>query len=208
MDPSESTSGIFAQCERPHDGSLSCRTGQTYQAPYEVLVPSCGNIPTHLSTFTERSIISQLAQADEKLGIQTQSVHPPELSSTDHIFGCTTASSRLVDGWDDPITRMHVCQWADQGILCGETIRGNKRNIALHLYRRHNIPLGAHKMQQECRWLNCSRVMQRESISRHIHTVHLRERARCSCGCGLFFARSDSLRRHLKKLPRAEANLA
>lgn len=206
--------GGFTQCEHRCDGLLSRRISQRCQLSCDLpFVSSCGAQSTHLPVFTERSGVrvhhtSELVQSDERY-IQAQSAPPSQLPSINNMSVCTTASSRLLGGWDDSATHgpgLHVCQWMDQGISCRDIIRGNKRDISLHLHKKHNIAPGAHKMLLECQWLNCSKVMRKESIFRHILAVHIGKKTRCNCGCGQFFSRNDSLRRHLKNA-RCRGNL-
>lgn len=209
--------GTITQCEHRCDGPLSCRISQrcplSCDLPFgQALVSLCGVQSTHLPIFNEPMNVrihhtSGLVQLDEKY-TQTQSAPPPQLPSN-NMSVCTAASSRLLSGWDDSVTRgpgMHVCQWMDQGIPCRDIIRGDKRDISLHLHKKHNIAPGAHKMPQNCQWLNCSKVMRKESIFRHILAVHLGKKTRCDCGCGQLFSRNDSLRRHLKNV-RCQGNL-
>ncbi|KAG1824038.1 hypothetical protein EV424DRAFT_1396664 [Suillus variegatus] len=54
-----------------------------------------------------------------------------------------------------------------------------------------------------CHWDGCGKEMQKESISRHIVTVHLSDKMKCG-SCGKQFTRSDSKLRHLKVSKRKE----
>ncbi|KAL4062893.1 hypothetical protein J3A83DRAFT_1498576 [Scleroderma citrinum] len=186
------------------------REAQAYKPPYDLLfnqtLPSaCWVEPNNPPVFAESRNactlpISRLEEVDETSGIQTWSAPPPQPHLTNNMSVFSTIPHPLGE-WDNLAVRapgLHVCQWVDEVKPCGAIIRGDKRDIASHLYERHDISPGLHKMQQQCRWLLCSKVMRKESILRHILAVHLRERARCSCGCGLSFARNDSLRRHLR----------
>ncbi|KAH7884776.1 hypothetical protein F5I97DRAFT_1892039 [Phlebopus sp. FC_14] len=93
-------------------------------------------------------------------------------------------------------SRSHYqCQWSEDGVTCGATLSGDKRDVLLHLYHRHNIKYGSEKLQQRCHWFQCRKTMKRESIPRHIVTVHIKEGVRCP-DCGSTFSREDALKRH------------
>ncbi|KAF8442273.1 hypothetical protein L210DRAFT_909913 [Boletus edulis BED1] len=95
-------------------------------------------------------------------------------------------------------TRNSHCQWLTMnGSSCDRLINADRRSVIEHLQRAHGIRTGEEKARQTCMWEGCSTILNKESLARHILAVHLKEKVHCP-ECGLFFAREDSLKRHLK----------
>lgn len=97
----------------------------------------------------------------------------------------------------DHQTRILACQWVTNGAPCGKPIMGDRRNVVEHMQHSHGIKPGEEKFRQTCLWEGCRKILNKESLARHILTVHLKEKVYCA-ECGLYFAREDSLKRHLK----------
>jgi len=96
----------------------------------------------------------------------------------------------------DGQTRTFGCQWVTNGACCGVLVVADRRSVIKHL-RAHDIRPGEDKARQTCLWESCTTTLNKESLARHILTVHLKEGVNCA-ECGLSFAREDSLKRHLK----------
>jgi len=98
----------------------------------------------------------------------------------------------------DGRTRTSECRWLTNGALCGVYVMADRRSVFKHLQGVHDIRPGEDKARQTCLWESCTTTLNKESLVRHILTVHLKEGVGCA-QCGLSFAREDSLKRHLKK---------
>ncbi|KAI9566835.1 hypothetical protein HD554DRAFT_2112979, partial [Boletus coccyginus] len=96
----------------------------------------------------------------------------------------------------DGQTQTLECRWLTNGAPCGMRVVADRRNVIKHL-RDHDIRPGEDKARQRCFWESCTMTLNKESLVRHILTVHLKEGVKCA-ECGLSFAREDSLKRHLK----------
>lgn len=92
------------------------------------------------------------------------------------------------------------CRW-DGGCLSVLTV--DRSEVMKHLQLHHNVKSGGDKDKMLCHWDSCGKEMQKESISRHIVTVHLSDKTKCG-SCGKQFTRSDSKLRHLKVSKRKE----
>ena len=95
-----------------------------------------------------------------------------------------------------PQTRIFECQWIRNGSPCNVSVMADRRSVVEHLQHMHDMKSGEEKFRQACLWEGCTRVLNKESLARHILTVHLKEKVQCA-QCGLSFAREDSLKRHL-----------
>lgn len=93
--------------------------------------------------------------------------------------------------------RFFECQWLTNGALCETRVNADRRSVVGHLQHVHGIRPGEEKARGTCLWEHCRTMLNKESLARHILTVHLKERVQCT-ECGVFFAREDSLKRHLK----------
>ena len=94
-------------------------------------------------------------------------------------------------------TRNFECRWLANGAPCGVFVTADRRSIIEHLQHDHGIKTGDEKARKTCRWEGCRTTLNKESLPRHILAVHLKEGVHCA-GCGLLFAREDSLKRHLR----------
>lgn len=92
------------------------------------------------------------------------------------------------------------CRW-DGGCLSVLTV--DRSEVMKHLQLLHGVKSGGDKDKMPCHWDGCGKEMQKESISRHIVTVHLSDKMKCG-SCGKQFTRSDSKLRHLKVSKRKE----
>ena len=92
--------------------------------------------------------------------------------------------------------RVFECQWIRNGSPCNANVMADRRSVVEHLQHIHDMKPGEEKFRQACFWEGCTRVLNKESLARHILTVHLKEKVQCA-ECRLSFAREDSLKRHL-----------
>ncbi|KAG9315381.1 hypothetical protein JVU11DRAFT_4528 [Chiua virens] len=96
-----------------------------------------------------------------------------------------------------PCTSDSECRWlALDGTPCLSSVVPNRRGVIDHLHHAHGIRPGDEKVRQTCLWEHCGTSLNKESLGRHILTVHLRKKVKCP-ECRELFAREDSLRRHL-----------
>ncbi|KIJ14445.1 hypothetical protein PAXINDRAFT_100160 [Paxillus involutus ATCC 200175] len=119
------------------------------------------------------------------------SIRQPEILFFDelkHSVGTGNAASDL---------RTYQCLWSPKDVPCLTLVSRDRRSVIDHLHDVHGVKPGDDKTPQKCLWRLCTKTMNKESIPRHILTVHLKEKAHCT-KCGLSFAREDSLKRHLK----------
>ncbi|KAI9566834.1 hypothetical protein HD554DRAFT_2112965 [Boletus coccyginus] len=123
----------------------------------------------------------------------------PSVSLTHNAMSCIQSTALP---YNEPIcvpdgqTRTSECQWLTNGAPCGVRVVADRRNVIKHL-RDHDIRPGEDKARQRCFWESCTMTLNKESLVRHILTIHLKEGVKCA-ECGLSFAREDSLKRHLK----------
>lgn len=92
------------------------------------------------------------------------------------------------------------CRW-DGG--CLSVLTADRSEVMKHLQLHHGVKSGGDKGKMLCHWDGCGKEMQKESISRHIVTVHLSDKTKCG-SCGKQFTRLDSKLRHLKVSKRKE----
>ena len=93
---------------------------------------------------------------------------------------------------------VHQCRWDEGHSSCGLWITGDKSSINMHIQKWHGGTRGGDKSQADCRWFGCGQTMLKESIPRHIVTIHLDEVWECQ-GCGKKFVRNDAYGRHAAK---------
>lgn len=124
----------------------------------------------------------------------TQNVMPPAQSQST-TFPCNEPICK----WDRSIQgfRSFECRWLTDGAPCEISVMADRRSVIEHLQHNHGIKPGAEKARETCLWEQCRTILNKESLGRHILTVHLKEKVHCD-DCGLWFARKDSLKRHLK----------
>ncbi|KAG1794339.1 uncharacterized protein HD556DRAFT_1308058 [Suillus plorans] len=92
------------------------------------------------------------------------------------------------------------CCW-DGGCLSVLTV--DRSEVMKHLQLHHGVKSGGDKDKISCHWDGCEKEIQKESISRHIVTVHLSDKTKCG-GCGKQYTRLDSKLRHLKRSKRKD----
>ena len=100
-------------------------------------------------------------------------------------------------GGSDRSQRTFACLWRAEDALCNSHVISDRRSVVEHLQTAHGVKPGDEKAREPCHWEHCRIILNKESLARHILTVHLKEGARCP-DCRVVFAREDSLKRHLK----------
>lgn len=108
------------------------------------------------------------------------------LDEEEFVKSLTEASGRL---------DVFQCRWEENHSPCHLWIKGDKSCINVHIQRWHGGQPGGDKLEVECHWAGCEATMLKESIARHIVSIHLGEKWECQ-GCGKEAARYDVHRRH------------
>ncbi|KAG0696880.1 hypothetical protein DFH29DRAFT_836482 [Suillus ampliporus] len=89
------------------------------------------------------------------------------------------------------------CMWGGPyGLHCNDLIRGH--DLQSHLREAHRIH-GSDKLRVECKWSYCSKVFNKQSLSRHVEETHMG--IVHLCDCGKTFSRRDTLSKHKKRCP-------
>lgn len=103
----------------------------------------------------------------------------------------------LLRGLTEPDGKLniHRCQWEVDHSPCHLWISGDKSSINAHIQKWHGGKPGGEKLQVNCRWPACGKTMLKESIARHIVTIHLGQTWECQ-GCGKEISRNDSYMQH------------
>ncbi|KAF9222380.1 hypothetical protein BS17DRAFT_783631 [Gyrodon lividus] len=102
---------------------------------------------------------------------------------------------------------VHECRWEEHCSPCHLWIRGDKSCIGSHIQKWHGGKPGGDKFEADCRWSTCQKTMLKESISRHVVGIHLREKWKCQ-GCREEIARKDAYRRHAERSSKEECRNA
>ncbi|KAN0081631.1 hypothetical protein V8E55_009255 [Tylopilus felleus] len=99
-------------------------------------------------------------------------------------------------GQGDGMISVHECQWAISTNPCGMWIIGTRSHVSAHVRKWHS-PRHTAKTAG-CLWGGCTtrKAMLRDSLNRHILTVHLREGFHCH-GCNQTFSRKDVYDTHV-----------
>lgn len=93
----------------------------------------------------------------------------------------------------NPAFSYHQCRWLS-GPQCNGQAPGRNREMGEHLRVFHYF-IGHERDTVQCEWENCSQVMQRMNVPRHIVSRHLLAAARCRF-CDRQFSRPDVVGRH------------
>lgn len=157
-----------------------------------------------LSTFADDDFPSDVC-ADPQLSIApVHNIMPPAQSqsqSQSQFQSGAFPSNEQICQSDRPThtqTRSFECRWLVQnGAPCGLFVTADRRSVHEHLQHVHGIKPGEEKARETCFWEHCRTVLKKESLARHILTVHVKDKVCCD-DCGLLFAREDSLKRHLR----------
>ena len=90
---------------------------------------------------------------------------------------------------------VHQCLWEEDRSPCHLWIKSDRSCINAHIQKWHKGRPGENKLEVDCRWSACGKTMLKESISRHILSIHLGEMWKCQ-GCGKGIARKDAYGQH------------
>ncbi|KAF8420750.1 hypothetical protein L210DRAFT_3766295 [Boletus edulis BED1] len=104
----------------------------------------------------------------------------------------------LFQGLTEPSGKLnlHQCLWEADRSPCHLWVKSDKSCINTHIQKWHKVRAGGDKLEVECHWSACGRTMLKESIARHILSIHLGEMWMCQA-CGKKIARKDVYRRHI-----------
>ena len=93
---------------------------------------------------------------------------------------------------------VHECRWARSSNPCGMWIIGSRPHVGAHIRKWHTSQRHANTTT-ECLWdgCRCTRAMRKDSINRHVVTVHLGEGFHCQ-GCDQGFPRKDVYKQHVE----------
>jgi len=89
---------------------------------------------------------------------------------------------------------VHECQWSMSSNPCGMWIIGSRSRVGAHIRRWH--AKHAHTTPK-CLWEGCAKTMLKDSINRHVVTIHLGEGFHCQ-GCNQEFPRKDVYNQHVE----------
>ena len=90
---------------------------------------------------------------------------------------------------------VHQCLWEDDRSPCHLWVKCDKSCIHAHIQKWHGGKPGGDKLEVDCRWSTCAKTMLKESIARHVLSLHLGEMWECP-GCAKRVTRKDAYGRH------------
>ncbi|KAF8557867.1 hypothetical protein OG21DRAFT_1504852 [Imleria badia] len=92
---------------------------------------------------------------------------------------------------------VHECHWAKASDPCGMWIIGSRSRVGTHIRKWHTHKHADGRVK--CLWGGCttSKAMLKDSINRHLVTVHLDEEFHCQ-GCNEIFSRKDVYDQHVE----------
>jgi len=97
-------------------------------------------------------------------------------------------------GHSSGMISVHECQWSMSSDPCGMWIIGSRSRVGAHIRGWHASRRHA-DTTPKCLWKGCAKTMLKDSINRHVVTVHLGERFHCQ-GCDHEFPRKDVYNKH------------
>lgn len=94
---------------------------------------------------------------------------------------------------------VHECQWAKYSNPCGMWIVGSRSHVGAHI-RKWHAQMHVENARTNCLWDGCTidHVMLKDSIKRHVVSVHLGETFQCQ-SCPKVFPRSNVYDKHAEK---------
>ncbi|KAF9227147.1 hypothetical protein BS17DRAFT_449528 [Gyrodon lividus] len=128
---------------------------------------------------------------------------PPDFPGCIYVYMHPTSppqNTHVDPNSQNDLPTVHSCGWADVSVSCNAALSGNLRDLRRHLQKDHRVNT-TRKCHTTCRWLGCSKILQRESLLRHIVTCHLQIKVRCP-DCGRKLARSDVWIKHALICPK------
>jgi hypothetical protein len=92
---------------------------------------------------------------------------------------------------------VHECQWAKFSNPCGMWIIGSRSCVGAHIHKWHSQSYADSAVKGLCLWDGCTttKAMLKDSINRHVVTVHFEEGFHCQ-GCNQEFPRKDVYNKH------------
>ncbi|KAF8549170.1 hypothetical protein OG21DRAFT_1525979 [Imleria badia] len=91
---------------------------------------------------------------------------------------------------------VHQCQWAASGNPCGMWIIPSRRGVGNHIRKWHTRQRHTNSTVK-CLWDGCDETMHKDSINRHLVTIHFGEAFHCQ-GCDQEFPRKDVYNQHVE----------
>ena len=93
---------------------------------------------------------------------------------------------------------VYECHWAGSSNTCGMWTIGSRAHVGAHIRKWHNQSHADSTIKCQCQWDGCttSKAMLKDSINRHVVTVHLGEGFHCQ-GCNKEFSRKDVYNKHV-----------
>ncbi|KAI9573250.1 hypothetical protein HD554DRAFT_1161528 [Boletus coccyginus] len=100
---------------------------------------------------------------------------------------------------DNSMISVHECRWDQSSNSCGMWIIGSKPHVSAHILKWHQQEHADSTVKRRCLWDGCttSKEMRKDSVSRHIISVHLEEEFHCQ-GCNKEFPRRDVYDKHVQ----------
>ncbi|KAH0828984.1 hypothetical protein J3R83DRAFT_2418 [Lanmaoa asiatica] len=222
----DSVSNVFTGSFAP-DGTLAPRVvPEPRVIPHSQAIPdsslgcpcSTGHLhaflgpePNHL-TFPTHSTPTSLSSTEVPALVSNEGQLPLVLYRTPESSGrrcCQRSAINIEDLWIDKddlysATRqgsstisVHKCQWAKSSKPCEMWIIGSRARVGAHVRKWHEHAHAGSGAQ--CLWDGCTaKAMLKDSIGRHVVTVHLGEGFRCK-GCDQEFSRKDVYDQHVRK---------
>ncbi|KAF8546469.1 hypothetical protein OG21DRAFT_1119542 [Imleria badia] len=94
------------------------------------------------------------------------------------------------------VINVYECQWAVSSNPCGMWIIPSRSRVGTHIRKWHTKQKHA-KNAAECLWDGCAEMMLKDSINRHLVTIHFGEAFHCQ-GCDREFPRKDVYNKHVE----------
>ena len=91
---------------------------------------------------------------------------------------------------------VHECRWTTPNDPCGMWIIPSRSRVGTHIRKWHTRQKCV-KSTAECLWDGCAETMLKDSINRHVVTVHFGEGFHCQ-GCDQEFPRKDVYNQHVE----------
>ena len=94
---------------------------------------------------------------------------------------------------------VHECRWARSSNPCGMWIIGSRPHVGAHIRKWHSQSYSDSTVKCSCLWDGCTtgKVMLKDSLNRHVVTVHFGEGFHCQ-GCDQNFPRKDVYNKHVE----------
>ena len=115
-----------------------------------------------------------------------------------NIEGLWIDKDDLYTGQGNGLISVHECHLAKSSNLCGMWIVGSRSRVGAHIRKWHSQSNADSTVKCQCQWDGCttSKAMLKDSINRHVVTVHLGEGFHCQ-GCNEEFSRKDVYDKHV-----------